>query len=460
MQAEEDLYLSGSQNTIRRVTADTNYSCLMLKSQRFSSLFRHYAKYHGLRKDDLEYYFVNPLENEDTPETVHLQRGDTIIVRKRKRPDPPESAADDEEFLLDMQELLDDEEHMDCVFLVHPHGEGGGGMGGLPLAAGAGAGAGAGAAAAAAGGKRSRPTQPAADAIPRHTVSPGGGRLGSVLGGEGGKGPPMTPGREELSGPGLVQMDGDGGGGGGEGGRRQGQGQGEAKAVEDDDDAAGASGGSRSDAEYLVEIRAHKCILTARGEYFKALFRKGSSSSSAPAKGGGSASSSSSSLVVAFRESTENTIKVDEEFGPRIVRLMLEFVYTNKIRGIRRAHLEDLLGLLHLSDRWLLRDLKRLVEHEIINHHIDINSVPRIYCATEDYHARRLSKACIDYIMENIREVAGNASFQDHLSSYPELCIPILRAAAEMMPEPTPKRSRTAADHHPSTPGTVRDEEG
>ena len=217
---------------------------------------------------------------------------------------------------------------------------------------------------------------------------------------------------------------------------------------------------SRSDAEYLVEIRAHKCILTARGEYFKALFRKGSSSSSAPAKGGGSASSSSSSLVVAFRESTENTIKVDEEFGPRIVRLMLEFVYTNKIRGIRRAHLEDLLGLLHLSDRWLLRDLKRLVEHEIINHHIDINSVPRIYCATEDYHARRLSKACIDYIMENIREVAGNASFQDHLSSYPELCIPILRAAAEMMPEPTPKRSRTAADHHPSTPGTVRDEEG
>ena len=99
----------------------------------------------------------------------------------------------------------------------------------------------------------------------------------------------MTPGREELSGPGLVQMDGDGGGGGGEGGRRQGQGQGAAKAVEDDDDAAGASGGSRSDAEYLVEIRAHKCILTARGEYFKALFRKGSSSSSAPAKGGGSA---------------------------------------------------------------------------------------------------------------------------------------------------------------------------
>jgi speckle-type POZ protein len=81
VKAEEDLYLTGSENTIRRVTAETNYSCLMLKTQRFSSLFRHYAKYHGLRKDDLEYYFVNLLENEDTPESVQLQRGDTIMVR-------------------------------------------------------------------------------------------------------------------------------------------------------------------------------------------------------------------------------------------------------------------------------------------------------------------------------------------------------------------------------------------
>ena len=84
VQAAEDLYLEGSETTIKRVTAETNYSCLMLKTQRFSSLFRHYAKYHGLRKDELEYYFVSLLENEDTPETVQLQRGDTIMVSKHK----------------------------------------------------------------------------------------------------------------------------------------------------------------------------------------------------------------------------------------------------------------------------------------------------------------------------------------------------------------------------------------
>ena len=97
----------------------------MLKTQRFSSLFRHYAKYHGLRKDDLEYYFVNPLENEDTPESVQLQRGDTIMVRKRRKPEPPEEAADDNEFFKDMRELLNEEEHMDAIFEVQVADENG-----------------------------------------------------------------------------------------------------------------------------------------------------------------------------------------------------------------------------------------------------------------------------------------------------------------------------------------------
>ena len=86
VKAKEDLYLTGSENTIR-VTADTNYPCLMLKTRHFSSLFEHYAKYHGLRKDDLEYYLVHPLENEDTPESVQLQRGDIIMVQKKRKPD-------------------------------------------------------------------------------------------------------------------------------------------------------------------------------------------------------------------------------------------------------------------------------------------------------------------------------------------------------------------------------------
>lgn len=297
----------------------------MLKTQRFSSLFRHYAKYHGLRKDDLEYYFVNPLENEDTPESVQLQRGDTIMVRKRRKPEPPEAAADDQEFFKDMRDLLDDEEHMDAIFLVHP----------------------------------------------------------------------------EDSGAGMDMDD------------------------KEDDDRPGT-----------IEIRAHKCILTARTEYFKALFRKAA---------GGKTSR------VAFRESEECTINVDPNFTPLHIRCMLEFVYTNRVLGIRDLSTDDLLSILHLSDKWLLRDLKRLVEHELIRNHMSVHTVARMYGATEDFNAQRLSRACIEFIMANLRLVTGNTSFEEEMKNYPHLCIPVLKAAADLIPEgPVHKKQRT--DHGSSNP--------
>lgn len=314
--------MTGSENTIRRVTAETNYSCLMLKTQRFSSLFRHYAKYHGLRKDDLEYYFVNPLENEDTPESVQLQRGDTIMVRKRRKPEPPEEAADDEEFFRDMRELLDDEEHMDAIFEVHPV---------------------------------------------------------------------------------------------------------ESTSTETEGNQVEAEG------ETTVKIRAHKCILTARTDYFKALFRTNASMSD------------NKSDPIVFRESAHNcTIKVDPSFTPEHITYMLEFIYTNRIQKIRSIGTEDLLSMLHLSDMWLLRDLKRLIEHELIRYHMYVHTVARMYGATEDFNAQRLSRACIEFIMANLRQVTGNTTFEEEMKNYPHLCIPVLKAAADMIPEgPAHKKQRT-----------------
>ena len=207
VKAEEDLYLTGSESTIRRVTADTNYSCLMLKTQRFSSLFRHYAKYHGLRKDDLEYYFVNPLENEDTPESVQLQRGDIIMVRKKRKEAPPEPASDDAEFFKDMKELLDDEEHMDTLFLVH----------------------------------RAPP-------VPKKSGSTGGGAV-ITAGGKRKKDNAAGVGSSSSMATIKMEMESD---------------------TEQDVTAAATVGGSDGDDSIdLIEIRAHKCILTARADYLR-----------------------------------------------------------------------------------------------------------------------------------------------------------------------------------------------
>lgn len=314
VKAEEDLYLTGTENTIRRVTAETNYSCLMLKTQRFSSLFRHYAKYHGLRKEDLEYYFVNLLENEDTPESVQLQRGDTIMVRKRRQPAIPEAAADDDEFIKDLRELLEDEEHMDAAFLIP------------------------------------------------------------------------------------------------------------------DDDNGNNSAKNDQSSTSTIRIPAHKSILTARAEYFKALFRTNAEGTR-------------------FRESEECVIRVDAGFSECHIRFVLEFIYTNRIQNLAKVSTNDLLHLLHLSDKWLLRDLKRLVEHELVRNHMTVQNVARLYGATEEYHAQRLAKACIEFIMANLRILAGNAAFEEEMKNYPHLCIPVLKAAAEMIPDGQPmlKKQRTEA---------------
>eukprot|EP00567_Pseudictyota_dubia_P000530 CAMPEP_0197464576 /NCGR_PEP_ID=MMETSP1175-20131217/64094_1 /TAXON_ID=1003142 /ORGANISM="Triceratium dubium, Strain CCMP147" /LENGTH=532 /DNA_ID=CAMNT_0043000557 /DNA_START=75 /DNA_END=1671 /DNA_ORIENTATION=- len=497
VKAEEDLFLTGTENTIRRVTAETNYSCLMLKTQRFSSLFRHYAKYHGLRKDDLEYYFVNPLENEDTPESVHLQRGDTIMVRKRRKPEMPEASADDGEFVRDMRELLDDEEHMDCVFYVYD----GGGTSGT--------------------GSKQKSAGVSAAQTPFHATPSSSGAKRSVTetySDDAAMADAVEVKKEEddedLDGGNLVEIrahrcvltaraeyfkalfrkgtSASSGGGPVVGAFRESSdcavrvepafparivrlmlefrvsaaqtpfhatpsSSGAKRSVTEtySDDAAMADAvevkkeedDEDLDGGNLVEIRAHRCVLTARAEYFKALFRKGTSASS----GGGP-------VVGAFRESSDCAVRVEPAFPARIVRLMLEFLYTNRIQSLSSSpggggaskesgiSTDDLLCLLHLSDKWLLRDLKRLCEHELIRSHMSTNTVARMYCATEDYRADRLSKACIEFIMENIREVTGNVAFQEEMRHYPHLCIPILKAAADMIPEPAHKKQRTG-DH-------------
>ena len=392
----------------------------MLKTQRFSSLFRHYAKYHGLRKDDLEYYFVNPLENEDTPETVHLQRSDTIMVRKRRRPEEPKVESDDLEFFKDMRELLDDEEHMDVVFMVHSNP-----TLNAPLNA--------------ATSSRLK-SDPDADVVEnvQGVVLPSTSSAASSsstsnkvagtkreLGKDGSNSfssslfaSLKTPVKKEAPDTTTSMM------------------------VDPD-----PSFETSMEKSKYIEIRAHRCILTARGEYFKARFRK-------------TASSDSNREIATFGDTSNNRIQVDPNFSTKTIRLMLEFIYSNRIVNLNRESTDSLLSLLHLSDQWLLHDLKRLVEYELIQSHLDVNSVARIYCTTSDYNAKRLVKACILFIRDNIREVTGNRAFSEEIKNFPELCIPVLQAAAELIPDqnnqPATKKQRTADHGHAgSTPSST-----
>ncbi|KAG5185475.1 BTB/POZ protein [Tribonema minus] len=125
VKAAEDLILEGKERTVTRVQAGTPYTCLMLKNQRFSSLFRHYAKIHGLKKEDLTYFFTEGLRNEDTPESVYLQARDEIIVKRRRLKSATEDADAGEDegiakdrYIANISAMRHQEDHMDVTFFV------------------------------------------------------------------------------------------------------------------------------------------------------------------------------------------------------------------------------------------------------------------------------------------------------------------------------------------------------
>lgn len=226
-----------------------------------------------------------------------------------------------------------------------------------------------------------------------------------------------------------------------------------------DEDDVHATTRNKSGNTRIIEIRAHKSILTARAEYFKALFRKAATFATNSTTN--TQKNKPSNATTAFKESFECVVNVDPIFTELQIRAVLEFIYTNRIADLRQHYTtDDLLSILHLSDQWLLRDLKRLIEHELVRHHLSVVTVARLYGATEDYNARRLAKACIEFIMANLRQLAGNPAFAEEMKQFPHLCIPVLQAAADLLPEQPlthslHKKQKTGEHNHTaSTPNS------
>ena len=190
------------------------------------------------------------------------------------------------------------------------------------------------------------------------------------------------------------------------------------KEEEDEEDDVGmldVDEGKISDKTNMIPIRAHRSVLTARADYFKKLFRSITTRNSKNGK-------PKSNKEKCNGELDEYTIQVDPIFSELHIRYVLEFMYTNRLADVQNIDMEDMLSILHLSDQWNLRDLKRLVEHALLRDHMRVETVARLYGATERFSARRLCKACTEFIMANLRQLAGNAVFEEEMKNYPHLC--------------------------------------
>lgn len=193
------------------------------------------------------------------------------------------------------------------------------------------------------------------------------------------------------------------------------------------------------------EIRAHKSILTARADYFKALFRTDT-----------------------FLESEECVVTVEPEFTEQHVRSVLCFIYYNRVPRLDRASTEHLLALFQLADQWLLPSLKKLVEHEMVQHVAD-DTVARLYVACEDFGASSdnvLKTACVDYIRSHLKQLTNNPDFEAAIQRHsPALTMHILKRAAADQPVavlPTRhaakrvRRSSPVPDPEPSSGGLLQ----
>ncbi|TDH72561.1 hypothetical protein CCR75_003679 [Bremia lactucae] len=119
VKAAEDLVLTGKERSIVRVAANNMYSCLMQKTQRFSSLFRHYSKHHGLPRESLDFFFTNRLDPEDSPES-----NDIILVRRRVAPTTLTLPShNDEMYFGTMRELFQSGVRSDITLEVGPDRE-------------------------------------------------------------------------------------------------------------------------------------------------------------------------------------------------------------------------------------------------------------------------------------------------------------------------------------------------
>jgi len=121
---------------------------------------------------------------------------------------------------------------------------------------------------------------------------------------------------------------------------------------------------------------------------------------------------------------------------------MLEFIYTNRVEGLKECSAHEVLDLLSAAEEYLLPDLKRLCEHAAQSL-INTENVAKMMSAAERFEAPLLQKACINYILgPDKAEVIEHPTFRQELESFPCMLFPIIKAAPSLASPPA-KRART-----------------
>jgi len=144
------------------------------------------------------------------------------------------------------------------------------------------------------------------------------------------------------------------------------------------------------------ELFAHKAILSARSEYFRAMFKKGGMS-----------------------ESSLSSIKVPDHSSSAF-RRMLEYIYSNKVKDLEACELTDVVNLLVLANEYCLDRLQYLCE-VAASACLDNENIARITLLSMNYDLEKLKKECKLYLSKNCVELRRNTKFRNEVEDSPQL---------------------------------------
>lgn len=153
-----------------------------------------------------------------------------------------------------------------------------------------------------------------------------------------------------------------------------------------------------SDIEFIVEgesVFAWKGILCARSEFFRAMF------------------------LSSLKESSVDKIRITDV--PHIVFLkILHYIYTDDL-DVSSIDVEEAIQLLSISDRYILKRLKKIVEISLLRK-IEEGNVVKLFLSADLYEAPSLRLACIYFMVSNaqritnVEDIANYASFSTSLA--------------------------------------------
>lgn len=147
--------------------------------------------------------------------------------------------------------------------------------------------------------------------------------------------------------------------------------------------------------EEEVEIPAHRAILSARAEYFSAMFREGG-----------------------MLESTNGVVRTHHD--PNVFRRMLEFIYTNSVRDLATTPPNDIIALITLANEYLLDDLRVLCERAATRI-ISLDNITRLMLLSANHTGSGLREACLEFMRSHKQELLDDVSFRQEVEQSPEL---------------------------------------